>query len=142
VTALAALPHYVRSRTRPRGACIEWTGGRTGNGYGALKRYDAVVLAHRHVYELVHGKIPVGLELDHTCGNTACVNPEHLEAVTHAENILRGYARRTHCPSGHEFTPANTYRRPTTGHRSCRACRRDRDLRRAQGAAQPERRVP
>jgi hypothetical protein len=139
VTGTEQLPGDVRTRVRVVGDCWEWTGARTKQGYGLMRRYDAHVYTHRRVYVHVHGPIPEALEIDHTCGNTACVNPAHLEAVTHQENIRRGYARKTHCPNGHPFTPENVYRRPGTGYRACRACRRDRDLRRAQSAAQPER---
>ena len=85
--------------------------------------------AHRVVYEILVGPIPVGLELDHLCRNRACVNPDHLEPVTTRTNLLRGYspwacrARQTHCKRGHEFTPENTYG-TGDGRRYCRTCRR------------------
>jgi hypothetical protein len=55
------------------------------------------------------------------------VNPDHLEPVTHAENIRRGTgplaenAAKTHCVHGHEFAGENLYVRPD-GRRQCRAC--------------------
>lgn len=48
------------------------------------------VLAHRIMYELYKGPIPKGYDIDHLCKVTKCVNPKHLEAVTHKENCLRG----------------------------------------------------
>ncbi len=48
---------------------------------------------HRLVYQRLHGQVPVGMVLDHLCGNRACCNPAHLEAVTQAVNVRR--SRRT-----------------------------------------------
>lgn len=80
------------------------------------------ISGHRFAYMALVGPIPLGLELDHLCHNTACVNPGHLEPVTRAENMRRRYARMTHCKRGHEFTPENTY--TGVGRRSCRTCQR------------------
>ena len=73
------------------GDCWLWTGYITPLGYGTLtvRRLGRGFKAHRLVYELLVGPIPVGLELDHLCRNTRCVNPDHLEPVTHAENMRR-----------------------------------------------------
>jgi hypothetical protein len=53
------------------------------------------VAAHRFAYELMVGPIPEDLELDHLCGVRECVNPRHLEAVTHLVNVRRGLAARS-----------------------------------------------
>jgi hypothetical protein len=85
--------------------------------------------AHRVVYEALVGPIPDGLELDHLCRVLRCVNPDHLEPVTHAENVARGVKglRPRYCKAGHEFTPENTrLGRNTNGNvrRDCRTCHR------------------
>lgn len=98
-------------------ACWLWTGYRDRNGYGRLHK----AFAHRVAYELVTGPIPQGLQIDHLCRNPSCVRPEHLEAVTRQVNVQRAYAIRTHCPYGHLYDEANTYRN-AEGHRKCRKC--------------------
>lgn len=69
--------------------CWAWKGSLVG-GYGSFFANKRVVKAHRWSYEQFVGPIPDGLELDHLCRNTCCVNPAHLEPVTHAENVRRG----------------------------------------------------
>lgn len=77
-----------------RGRCWEWTGGRDGNGYGRIRVGGRQQGAHRISYELFVGPVPTGLELDHLCRLRHCVNPGHLEPVTHAENMRRGALAR------------------------------------------------
>lgn len=126
---LLDLPERIRARVAPKGPCWEWSGAKT-KGYGHLSHRGRQVYAHRLVYELLVGPIPAGLEIDHLCRNPPCVNPSHLEPVTHRENLLRGVgivaacARKTHCLRGHEFTADNTIRRKN-GKRSCWKCRRE-----------------
>jgi hypothetical protein len=107
--------------------CWVWSAAKI-SGYGAFKLDGRAIRAHRFAYELLVGPVPEGLPLDHLCRNRACVNPAHLEPVTHRVNILRGEgacavkARQTHCIHGHEFTLENTYLK--SGKRQCRTCRR------------------
>lgn len=72
--------------------CWEWTGYRTPLGYGGFKGSHANMTspAHRVVYELLHGKVSSAYDLDHLCRNPSCVNPAHLEPVSHSENVRRG----------------------------------------------------
>lgn len=112
--------------------CWLWKGATNGDGrYGMVGgRGKGLEQAHRVAYEMAHGAIPDGLVIDHLCRTTLCVNPDHLEPVTQAENIMRGVAptalnaRKTHCKRGHEFTPENTYVM-TNGGRTCRTCARE-----------------
>jgi uncharacterized Zn-finger protein len=75
--------------------CWPWLAGRDYLGYGAFSRVRAKTeRAHRVGYELLVGPIPEGLQLDHLCRNTSCVNPAHLEPVTNRENVIRGNSAR------------------------------------------------
>lgn len=103
--------------------CWVWTGGLT-RGYGRLRAHGRSLTAHRVVYEAMVGEIPEGLQLDHLCRNRACSNPEHLDPVPPRVNTLRGtgHGSETHCPQGHPYSAANTYR--YRGRRYCRECNR------------------
>jgi hypothetical protein len=76
---------------KPTDGCWEWTGNRTGDGYGRLAGRQG--LAHRLSYEYHLGPIPDGLEIDHLCRNRGCGNPAHMEAVTHRVNCQRREVR-------------------------------------------------
>jgi hypothetical protein len=104
--------------------CQPYDGLIVSSGYGQQPNGKN---AHRESYKRTIGAIPDGLELDHLCRNRACINPKHLEPVTHKENTRRGMSpsglnsRKTHCSKGHPFDGENlavNYR----GWRYCLTC--------------------
>jgi hypothetical protein len=120
-----------RHRSENPEGCWNWSGYLNKDGYGTTRWYGRMVKSHRASYEIAHGPIPEGLQIDHLCLNKACFNPKHLEAVTQTENMRRRWALFTPetCLHGHPWTPENTkYIRSTTGGKArwCRQCGRDR----------------
>lgn len=104
------------------GPCWVWTAGLQSNGYGFIGVNGKWPLTHRVAYSHLRGEIPKGMVIDHLCRNRACCNPDHLEVVTHAENLRRGSLAKTTCVHGHLYNDENT--RWEHGHRRCRKCRR------------------
>lgn len=112
--------------TSPFTDCWYWLGSKVqtrGLIYGT--HWDGIRNRRAHIvmYESEVGPVPDGMELDHLCRNTLCVNPGHLEPVTHRLNILRGEspgaknAKKTHCPKGHSYDAKDAIRR------YCKLCR-------------------
>ncbi len=124
--------HLTISKT----GCWEWRGGII-KGYGTMGIDYCHKQAHQFAYEYFKGTIPEGLEIDHLCRNHKCVNPDHLEVVTHQENCRRGECgektgqiqkTKTHCPKGHPYNLENTFYHVHSGgrHRECRICNKER----------------
>lgn len=117
-----------RVPNRPDIGCWLWTGTISASGYGRLKRQGRDIFAHRFAYELLVGPIPEGLVIDHLCRTRSCVNPDHLEPVTHAENLRRGKGHPTlrpgkKCKNGHLLTVETIAVRSHDGYLECHICR-------------------
>lgn len=141
--AFIDLPTWYEEKIRARllfdGSCLLWPGKINSRGYGKVKlpklytgntRMEFQV--HRVAYLAECGAIPYGFEPDHLCRVPACARPDHLEAVTHRENVRRGdaysglKARQINCKRGHPLDGNNLYvDRTNPDGRVCLVCRRD-----------------
>lgn len=129
----------------PNTGCWLWMGTirNKQHGYGAFSvGARQLVSAHRFAWEAFRGPILDGLQIDHLCRNTCCVNPDHLEPVTPKENTIRStvgiaakrrHAAKTHCPYGHLLDGRNAFERFCT---TC-ATRRKRAYKQKMRAATP-----
>lgn len=73
--------------------CIRFTGHLDGEGYGRIMVARVKYMAHRLSYSLNNGPIPDGYVVRHKCDNPSCINPEHLEVGTQADNIADKVSR-------------------------------------------------
>lgn len=109
--------------------CWNWKAKTAGtkSTYGRFSFKSKDTYAHRFIWEYVNGSIQDGMEIDHLCRNTLCVNPAHLEAVSSEENAKR--ARKTVCKNGHDLMkPENRYIDSLGRSRGCIVCRRSNAL--------------
>lgn len=109
--------------------CILWEGRVAVTGYGVV---SSSLLAHRAAWADEHGPIADGMQIHHVCGVRLCVNTQHMQLLSAAAHSrLHGppaefwtfveiNRAKTHCPSGHEYTPENTILK--RGSRHCRQC--------------------
>lgn len=116
---------YLRARCQAnQDGCWIWQGSKADNGYGLVGRNQTgSTVVHKVMYILTFGMVPADLELDHTCRHRDCCNPEHLEPVTHLENMRRGVSRcekLTECKRGHPFEDGSYY--VWRGRKVCKSC--------------------
>lgn len=127
---LNELPPEIQDRIMPEpmSGCWLWIGRLTRGDYAQVYYRGRTHRSHRIVYQLFVCDIPDGLELDHTCKLRSCVNPAHLDPVTHLENIKRSNvgkacAAKTHCVKGHPYEGSNLILRPGRNGKPTRVCR-------------------
>jgi hypothetical protein len=136
MVSLLKLPSRIGDKIEPEpnSGCWLWSG--SGQRYGQIDLGERSYKVHRLLYELYVGGVGDGEELDHLCQTGFCVNPNHLEPVTHKENCHRGkvnqgFANWTHCAAGHEYARTGFYVWPSTGNeRHCKECIRIKNARR------------
>lgn len=105
--------------------CVLWTASVDKAGYGQFRVGTKELKTHRIAWWLENGPLPEGLEPDHTCEVERCCNAQHLEPVTHAENMRRYGARLTHCQAGRHRWDEQKPIIKRGGRRQCRPCRNE-----------------
>lgn len=125
------IARFEKKIVRTSCGCWIWLGANNGwedhrgGGHGQFCISGKKIYAHRAAYEHYVSKIPDGLVIDHLCRVPQCVNPDHMRAVTQAENVRSGEAglhnpKKDTCKYGHQFDII--YPRQ----RQCSICKRDR----------------
>lgn len=122
------------ARTNSDGDCLRWSGAHISTGYGHVRFDGKTRSVHRVMYELTHGEISEAMDIDHTCFVRDCINPDHLEAVSHHENLRRSATAGRNilsridpdfCPQGHQRGPGNI-RWEKGINQGCLTCHRER----------------
>jgi hypothetical protein len=122
-TGYERLAERITERIDDSGECWLWQGHTSADGYAFFSVNGRNTAVHRVSYEAFVAPMPDGLEIDHLCRVRSCVNPSHLEAVTHRVNMQRRVYTpelRAQCRNGHLYDEQNTL--TNSGRRRCRAC--------------------
>lgn len=96
-------PLFERRLLRKDNGCLEYTGA-TSCGYGRVRRYGKLLLAHRYAWELAKGEIPDGMFICHKCDNPPCCNVNHLFLGTRSDNMKDAHKK------GRLTYPVNAYK--------------------------------
>lgn len=95
--------------------CREWLRARSKNGYGQIRiggRGGKLQYVHRFVWATIHGQIPAGMEICHTCDNPPCFEPDHLFLGTRLINARDAAQKgRLRGPRGLVLGPQSAERR-------------------------------
>lgn len=113
------------SKVDTSGDCHLWVASKKPAGYGQITFKDRPRYAHRVAWIAKNGEVPEGAELDHICRNRGCVNPDHLRAVSHMENMQNQPGFNV-CKRGHDMSDNALvyYRENGSRKRMCRECNR------------------
>ncbi len=108
--------------------CWIWTGTLRDVGYPqsisvneSRRKGGNLYRPQRLMFHWLKYAIPPNFTVDHLCKNRTCVNPDHMEAVTHQENVSRAH-KKPYCKRGHKQTPENRYTAPGSGRSRCKLC--------------------
>ena len=83
---------------KSKGRCWVWPYAINRRGYASLYYQGKLHRAHRVIFEVIKGRIPVDCVVDHICNNPSCVNPEHLQAIPQRHNVRRGLSCKMTVP--------------------------------------------
>lgn len=91
--------------------CMEWQNGLTTKGYACVCYQAKTQTAHRLIWKMINGEIPLDKQINHKCDNRKCINIDHLYLGTQKENIKDQLDRNRHrhsnkksCKNGHDLS--------------------------------------